>query len=201
MKKYLLALLIVCLAAPLLAVQVAPIFTYDTVTKFLSIRYLPGGLAASFGLYDPVGGTFSLVGTSDASSGAAGTVGESITSLVVSPGVSLTTATAANVTSISITAGDWTCFGSVNFYPAGTTTQSRLQAWISAVSATVPSLPGAGAYNELQISFGAGLNQTLITGTRRFSTASTVTLYLGAQASFAVSTETAGGSLRCIRVR
>jgi predicted nucleic acid-binding protein len=55
-------------------------------------------------------------------SAAAGKVGEFITSnIVVGSAVALTTGTAANVTSVSLTAGDWDVCGEVDLSTAATT--------------------------------------------------------------------------------
>lgn len=61
--------------------------------------------------------TPNIVGVTNGSNAAAGSVGEYVTA---SPtGISLTTGTTINLTSISLTAGDWDVSGAVEFSPAG----------------------------------------------------------------------------------
>jgi hypothetical protein len=105
-----------------------------------------------------------------------------------------------NIASKALTAGNWLCTGAVNFIPAGTTTQSDEKAWISIVSATVPALPYS-AYAENQSTIAAGLGQSIAPGQLLINSASAVTVYLSAQATFLVSTETANGALVCERFR
>lgn len=69
---------------------VTPIFTYDTVTKVLSIQYAPGGPAANLGSYDPAAAFFSPAllsaqhsgSTNDSSSGSGAFVNHTTTFLI-----------------------------------------------------------------------------------------------------------------------
>ena len=141
-------------------------------------------------------------GVTTNSSAAAGFVGEYISSTVlVGSAVALTTATPANVTSISLTAGDWDVTGTVAFNPAGTTTQTILTGAVSQTSATLPTIPGSGAYASLGLTFTVGVGSVLPLSTTRVSLAGTTTVYLVAQATFAVSTMGAFGFLGARRVR
>ena len=126
--------------------------------------------------------------------------GRNINSIVlVGSAVALTTATAANVTSVSLPAGDWTCNGNVNFYPAGGTTISSIVGWIGTTSATIPTRPNSGAFTELTANLIAGGNQTIPVGQITFTIGSTTTVYLEAYTTFGVSTMTAGGFIGCRR--
>jgi hypothetical protein len=132
---------------------------------------------------------------------AAGYVGEYITSTVlVGSAVSLTTATEANITSISLTAGDWDVEGCVVIAPAGGTSLGRIDAWTSSTSATLPTAPNNGGYAKLVTTFTAS-NQALSVGRQRFNLAATTTVYLSCYTAFSASTCTAYGFISARRVR
>jgi hypothetical protein len=146
----------------------------------------------------------SLSGTNTNDSAAAGYVGEYIeSSIALASAVSLTSGAASNVTSISLTAGDWDVSADVTYSPAATT--NFTQAWhsISNTSATQDSTTG-GAYNIYRFPAGnvpvAGFN-TAGVGPVRKLLSGTTTVYLVAQATFTISTMAAFGILRARRVR
>ena len=135
-------------------------------------------------------------------SAAAGKVGELLSSNVASgSAVSLTTNTPANITSISLTAGDWDVWGSVSTLPNGSTTQSTIKGSISTTSATHPTLPNEGGTIDLTLTFTTGFGQTLPVGTRRISVASTTTVFLVITVSFAASTNAGYGFIAARRRR
>ncbi len=142
-------------------------------------------------------------GTNTNDSAAAGDVGELIESTVLAgSAVSLTSTVAANVTSISLTAGHWLVFGNVWLSPAGTTTVSQKAGAINTTSATLPTAPGAGAYNFTSgLASNAGLFNSESVGPRSLLLAATTTVYLIAYATFAVSTCGAYGYIGAIRIR
>lgn len=143
-----------------------------------------------------------IVGTTTNNNAAAGSVGEYISSTVVSgSAVALTTAMTANVTSISLTAGDWDVSGNVVIAAAATTVATVGQAAISSSTGALPTLPGAGAFNIWQGSFTGAASLALPTGRTRISLAITTTIYLVAQATFATSTAGAYGFIGARRVR
>lgn len=110
--------------------------------------------------------------------------------------VSLTTATQANITSISLTEGDWDVFGNIEFLPAGTTPITTTIAGISTVSATF------GAFNtvtSLAVAFFTGANQYIPTPIVQISVSTTTTVYLVGLANFSVSTCTANGAITARR--
>lgn len=148
-----------------------------------------------------------IYGTTTNDNAASGVVGELLSSTVpLSSAVSLTTATDANVTSMTLTPGDWDV--SVMLYYAGNaaTTISRLQSSISFTSAVLDtSFNGAGSYNEIPVVPGTAyfatcqLSNTI--GPFRVSVASNTPTYLVAKAQFLVNTCTAYGILRARRIR
>jgi hypothetical protein len=155
-------------------------------------------LALSAGTLDVV----QVIGVATNSSAPAGIVGEYISSTVlVGSAVALSTGTPANVTSISLTAGDWDVWGSVAFNPAGTTTITAESGGINTVTGTLPTSPGGGGFVSLAGGFTTGAGDTLPVGSTRLSLPATTTVYLVAQAAFAISTMGAYGFLGARRRR
>jgi hypothetical protein len=70
----------------------------------------------------------------------------------------LTTNTSVNVTSISLTAGDWDVEGSVGFIPNASTVLVTVIGGIGTTSATFPADPGAGGKFVLQGTAGTGVS-------------------------------------------
>ncbi len=146
------------------------------------------------------GGT-AITGTNTNDSAAAGVVGEYVTAAVLSgSAISLTTATTANITSISLTAGDWDVSGVVSFIPTASTNIGVLASGSSAVSATVSTDEGATT-RVSPVAVPGALVQSLALTQQRYSLASTTTIYLIARASFTVSTLTAYGTISARRIR
>jgi hypothetical protein len=149
-------------------------------------------------------GVISSTGITNGSNAATGQVGEYVSAtLVGGSATALTTAVAKDVTSISLTAGDWEVWGNVAFY-AGTATQSTLLAgWASTTSATVPASPNNGCFiNTIGITFtNTGYGPTLPVGRMRLSLSSTTTVYLTAYAAFTVSTQAVYGFIGARRCR
>ena len=155
----------------------------------------------AIGTITPSTGVF--VGVNTNSDAAAGQIGEYISSTISSGApVTLSNATPANITSISLTAGDWDVWGEVSFTPAGTTTATAYSCGVSTTSATLPTAPAGGAIFTLQgLSFSAGQAQNFPCGKTCIKLAVTTTVYLVAQATFAVSTLTAYGFIGARRPR
>jgi hypothetical protein len=140
-----------------------------------------------------------LTGTGTNDNAPSGYVGEFISSnIAFASGVSLTTTTAANVTSISLTAGDWDVWGNVFFTITGTCT--IIAGWINNASVTGPD---ASLTTQVQaaVSIGSGTNNGYTVPGRRFSLASTTTIYLGAIATFSTGAVTVCGSIQARRRR
>lgn len=147
-----------------------------------------------------------LGGTGTNDSAAAGKVGEYIESVIASgSAVSLTSTTPANLTSISLTAGDWDVDAVFQFTGAAGTTVTYMIGSISTTSATLDATAGrqtgtqenaATAFNNI-----AGAVLTLTLPPLRFSLSGTTTVYAVAQALFGTSTCSVFGILRARRVR
>lgn len=129
-------------------------------------------------------------------------VGEVVSSTVASgSAVALTTATAANVTSITLTPGDWNVFGVVGFLPAATTSITAVNGGASQVSATIAPLGAAFTFTQAAVVPGAVVQEYPIPMSRvNVPANTTVTVYLVARASFTVSTLGAYGVISARRV-
>lgn len=140
-----------------------------------------------------------IKGTATNDAAASGYVGEYVVSAVVSgSAVALTDTVAANVTSISLGAGDWDVYGLINFSFGATTQVTGLFGGSSIVSATVDSFQFAHRCP----SFAPGaLEMGYAIPFRRLSLASPTTVYLVATAGFTVSTCAAWGVIHARRRR
>ncbi len=157
-----------------------------------------GFTCSSAFLTSPTITTPNIVGTATNNNAAAGSVGEYITSNVaIGSAISLTNVTAANITSISVTAGDWDIWGAVCTNPAGTTVQQSSTAGISSTSATFQN-PGLSVY---PFSAPAGAVICVPTPILRISLASTTTYFLVFSSGFTTSTNAAYGFIGARRRR
>lgn len=152
-----------------------------------------------------------IKGNASGSAVSAGSIGEMICAQVTNGGsptgcatntnttVSLTTVTPANVTSISLTAGDWDICGQVQFVPAGSTTIVQVIGAISTTSATLPGNAIGASQSEITGTLTTGGNQVLGLTCSRQLLSGTTTIYLVADASFGVSTMGAAGWIQAHR--
>jgi hypothetical protein len=149
-------------------------------------------------------GAVAHAGTNTNDSAAAGFVGEFLSTQVTS-GVSLSTGTAANIGTLSLTAGDWDVSGTVVFTPNASTTVSSLAAGVSPTSATLPTPTqintGLGTMSQQPQTFTTGAQAVLSGSTIRVSISATTSYYLVAQSTFATSTMTATGIIGARRRR
>jgi hypothetical protein len=147
--------------------------------------------------------TTGITGTTTNNNASTGYVGEYISSTVGNTTASLTTGVTANLTSLSLTAGDWDVSGSVQFDVGATT---NITYWYSSISTTSATLGGNANSNNSTSPTAAGTvfgatAFTLQSPTVRISIASTTTVYLVTNVGFTISTVNAGGTIRARRVR
>ncbi len=140
-----------------------------------------------------------LPGTTTNDNANAGNVGEYMSSTVSSFSVSLVTATAKTITSITLTPGDWDVSGVVGFRGAATTQLALTVAGISTTTNTMPGGPEA-LTQDYQGNF-TNATVFLPVGPTRMSISSSTTVYIVGEAFFSVSTLTANGVIRARRVR
>jgi hypothetical protein len=146
--------------------------------------------------------TAGQLGTTTNNAAAAGVVGEYVESVVpLGSAVSLTNATPATMTSISLTAGDWDVRTLVQYYPVSTTSFTALATSLALVTNTTDITPGR--YNNVpQGTIVASGSVTYSSGipNYRFSLSGTTTIYATCNAAFTVSTMTCFGILSARRM-
>lgn len=143
-----------------------------------------------------------IPGTATNDNAAVGRVGEYISSTVlVGSGIALTDATNTNITSISLTAGDWDVWGTVVSELGVGATMTSIAGWTSATSATLPTRPNNGAISIIQTTFGANAVTSVPVNAQRVSLSATTTIYLSARSLFTGGTNTAYGFIGARRAR
>jgi hypothetical protein len=134
--------------------------------------------------------------------GSTGNIGEVIASHVpLASAVSLTRHTPTNITSVSLTPGDWTCFSSVQLNTGVSTVISILSAWVSTSSASIPAAFEAVGFARVYPPSTPGIIPSVNPTAVRFSLSATTTVYLEASSAFTTSTLAIYGSLSCRRAR
>jgi hypothetical protein len=147
-------------------------------------------------------GGIPVQGTNTNDSAAAGFVGEVISSTVLTgSGILLTTATPANVTSISLTAGDWDVYHLAYFNPAGATNMTLWFASIALVSATLDVTPGRYILTRYPGGSVIGGDFGGYMVGDQLSISATTTVYMVVRADFTVSTCRAFGKIYARRRR
>ncbi len=152
--------------------------------------------AAVFGT-SPTLTTPTITGVTNASSAAAGAVGEYLTNST--SGTALTSGSNFNCTSVALTAGDWDVQGSVS--PAVASSTPSIAYMIVGVSSTSGATGALGAVSAIVSPGAAGQVHVLSTPVVRFNVSSPTTVYAVAQIGFSGGTMTCSGFLRARRVR
>jgi hypothetical protein len=140
--------------------------------------------------------TNGIKGTTAGDNANAGSIGEIV--IGTSGSIGMTASVPANITSITLTAGDWEIWGNVEFDPAASTTASTSVVGVNSVSATLPASPSKSItnYNVL-----TGQIFTNAPPVSRYNITSTTTFYLVADVQFSVSTMAAQGFIAARRRR
>ena len=166
-----------------------------------------GGTTASSGKFTTIQATSTItpsttsgiVGTTLGDNANAGSDGEYISNSVTS--FSMTSGSIVNISSVSLTSGDWDCRGQVQTLPAASTTTTNLSIGISTSSGAFGSVASGSGYAQLQDLLGANLSQTVPIMDTRELISTTTTVYLVASVTFATSTMATNGYISCRRVR
>lgn len=144
--------------------------------------------------------TGAIYGTTTNTNALPGQVGEYVVSTILSSApVPLSSGVGTNITSISLTGGDWDVSGLVGYIPANTTTTSFVEQSLSLASATIGAETNT-TFAQVNETGGVAAGRWLV-GTDRFSLAATTVIYLVSAPSFGVSTMTGFGTIRARRVR
>jgi hypothetical protein len=140
--------------------------------------------------------TTGIIGTTTNDSAAAGSVGEYVSSVISYASRILVNSfnTAQNLTSISLTAGDWNVYGNI-FFEQIAGTSNGLNGWISTSSATQPD---ASLYNGIGVtSSNLSFNVPFV----RMSLSVTTTIYLSGLVATGSGTWKFCGGIFARRVR
>lgn len=145
---------------------------------------------------------FLAVGTATNDNASAGYIGEILESTIAfGSATSVTDNTPKNLTSISLTAGDWDVTVVAYYVPANTTVTTLAQISISQTTATADLT--AGYWNQWVGNITSAGTTTIPTGISdaRISLSATTTVYAVLFSRFTVSTMTAWGRIRARRIR
>jgi hypothetical protein len=141
-------------------------------------------------------------GTATNDNAAAGEVGQVIEATVtVGAPVSMVNGTPKNITSISLTAGDWDVSGSIGFIPAATTNTTQFIGSFSTTTDALDTTPGRFFSFNLAPYVPGTSQQNYAMPIGRFSLSGTTTVFFVAQSAFTVSTMGGFGIIRARRMR
>jgi len=145
-------------------------------------------------------GQLSGGGTTTNDSAASGIIGEYISNSIAS-GIGLTNNVVANITSVTLTAGDWDVWGTILALPVAGTTPTNITGSLSTVSATHPAAPNGGGYVQSISTFLESQPQALPVGLMRMSLNGSTTVYLVITVGFSGGSLSSGGFIGARRVR
>lgn len=190
------------LTTPTLGVATATSINGNTLTTGTGTLTLTSGAVLTTSTTTSVG-RGQYLATNNNDDATAGNIGQYvISSVALGSAIPLTNNTELNITSISLTAGDWQVSGNVFFIPAASTSVSVLQGSLSTTSATrdlAPDRFGSASFDSLVLG-GNGPYSVAIPSTR-VSTSSTIPFYLVALATFSASTLSTYGVINARRIR
>lgn len=179
--------------------------TDETGSGSLVFATSPTFVTPTLGAATATSYTGPTLGVTSGSSAAAGQVGEVIQSIVlVGSAVALTTGTATNITSITLSAGDWNIWGETISAGTSTTNFGSFYGSISTTSATLNVTPGnisLLSYGSAGVVPGAGNGTSVSIGPVIANISGSTTYFLIALDTFSVSTATAWGVITARRIR
>jgi hypothetical protein len=130
------------------------------------------------------------------------TTGSSTGTQTRTSGVALSSTTAATVTGIALTAGDWDCRGVVSRVPASSTSFTVFSSAINPAATTIGTQGTTAVHVEQTAANVTGvLGRDHLIGPTRISVSATTNEYLVANDTFSVSTDNGYGQLSCRRAR
>lgn len=191
---------VITAGGPTGSATVVPVITYNAAGQLTAVTTAATGVTTV-----GTAAVGQIPGTTTNDDAAAGKVGEIILSTIASgSAVSLATGATANITSITLTAGDWDVTGAFAGLSNVGTNITYISTSISTTSATNDSTPGRLALESYQPSgvVPSGVQINISLPTTRITVASgTQVVYLTANCAFSVSTLSAFGIIRARRMR
>ena len=192
------------------SVQAASATAIATAIHGSTDKTTPVG-ADELGIWDSITGLLNKVsfanilkgafGTTTNDNAQAGCLGEYVTaSIAYADAVSITNSTATNITSISLTAGDWDVCGVVGFAPSATTSLTAEAASIGITSATLDLNTDTVNTHAAHVVGGGNVIRLGIPPVR-ISINATTTVYLVGYVTFTISTCSAYGIINARRMR
>ena len=148
--------------------------------------------------------TSGVIGTTTNNSAADGSVGEyKVSEIVPASKITLTTSTNAELTSISLTAGDWDVDWALTFETQATTSVTIITGAISLSSEVIGTMtPTTPAFLRKSAAFVPGVTAFMANAaTSRQTLASTTTIYLNVRSTFTVAGMFAYGWISARRIR
>lgn len=149
-------------------------------------------------------GGVAIQGTAASSPGnaSAGYVGELLAGTNATA-VAMTSNTATQINTLSLTAGDWDVWGVFYTAVTGTTVSSYIAVQLNTSTATIsnPTTAQLSAINGNYGTVTTGVVTNLNTGVARWNVGTTTTVYLNAIATYSASTLTGNGNIYARRVR
>lgn len=142
----------------------------------------------------------SLIPTSGSNWQAVTTGDYRVSSVATGSAVALTTATAANVTSLSLSQGTWSCRGTVVRKLGASTSVTQLITSITSTSATAGTVDGGATVQFSTAANVMAADTAMTVGPVILTPTSTTTYYLVASDTFTVSTNAGYGQLLCQRL-
>jgi hypothetical protein len=140
--------------------------------------------------------TGGVKGTATNNSAASGYVGEYISSeILLGSAISISSNTVKDLTSITLTAGDWDVFGSICYIPTGISTNYQV-----GINNTTNTLPN-NAYLAISQYTSTNLACGATAPSRRYSLSSTTTIYIVGFIVFSTGSCTFCGNVQARRVR
>lgn len=147
--------------------------------------------------------TSGVIGTTTNDNAAAGSVGEYASTLVpVASQVSITDTVAANIATLSLSAGDWDVWGQLTFNPSAGVTTTLVSGNVGITSASYTAVPSDNnSYSAFYYISSVSNGATIPMGQARISISGTTTVYLVARAFFTGGTCAAYGKICARRAR
>ena len=139
-----------------------------------------------------------IIGTSTNDSAAAGSIGEVITATATQ---ALSSGSVVNVTSITLTAGDWDLSGMLRYSTAGATTTTDVTSAIATANNVVSGGSLVDFFAQTRVASTTDFATTHTFAPTRISISGNTTYYLNCQGTFAISTASAIGRIRARRMR